>query len=199
MQKIDWSKINWERVFGVIKATDTMKRNQMLFLRTEIIEKAIAHESKGQLEYVGDTHDGMDFMGIDGLRYECKLKAKVFQARTGLTEQIIAKNHRGTTKKVIVKTWDKMILIEENTSSIGLADYDNAIWKNNDSDAMVRFDDYNVERIATQVKPCLELSKVDFDNVINEMLEKVFQIPSKKKTILRKRKIVNSERSVNHL
>jgi hypothetical protein len=186
MQKIDWKMINWERIFGVIKGADTMKRNQMLFLRTEIIEKAIASESKGQLEYVGDVEE-YDFNGIDGLRYECKLKAKIFQARTGLTEQITARNHRATTKKVIAKRWDKMILIEENTSTIGLVDYDHAIWKNNDADLKVRFNDYNVKRIVTQVKPCSELSKVDFNSAINETVEKLSQIQSRTKVITRKR------------
>ena len=60
-------------IFGVVKSTDGLKRNQTRPLRAEVQEIAIAKYSGNQLKYVGDTENGRDFYGIhDGLYYESK-------------------------------------------------------------------------------------------------------------------------------
>ena len=58
MNKIDWDIINLEKIFGIVWGVDDLKRNQTLFIRTEIVEKAIDVWSSGQLKYVGDTKNG---------------------------------------------------------------------------------------------------------------------------------------------
>ena len=110
----------------------------------------------------------------------------MFQKRTEKTEKIVAKNWRKDKKETHDQTWDKMILIEESTGTVGLVDYDKAMWHNNDATLDVRFNIYDIEMIAKEVKPCSVLSKVNFDEIMNEAIQKVFQIPSKKKFILRK-------------
>ena len=50
-------EVNWSKVFGVVNSLNTMKRNQTLPLRTEIVEMAIDKYSNGKLKYVGDSAD----------------------------------------------------------------------------------------------------------------------------------------------
>ncbi len=51
-------------IFGVIKSTNGLKRNQTRPLRAEVQEIAIAKYSGGQLKYVGDQENGRDFYGL---------------------------------------------------------------------------------------------------------------------------------------
>ena len=52
---IDFNKFDFKSIFGVVKSTDGLKRQQTRPLRAEVQEIAIAEYSGGQLEYVGDT------------------------------------------------------------------------------------------------------------------------------------------------
>ncbi len=55
-------------IFGVVKSTEGLKRNQTRPLRAEVQEIAIAKYSGGQLKYIGDKENGKDFYGtVDGL------------------------------------------------------------------------------------------------------------------------------------
>ena len=72
---IDLKLFDFPSIFGVVKSTDGLKRNQTRLLRTEVQEIAIAKYSGGQLKYVGDTENGRDFYGlVDNLYYESKGK-----------------------------------------------------------------------------------------------------------------------------
>ena len=59
---INFSKFDFKSIFGVVKSTDGLKRQQTRPLRAEVQEIAIAEYSGGQLEYVGDVEDGRDFL-----------------------------------------------------------------------------------------------------------------------------------------
>lgn len=77
---IDFNLFDFPSIFGVIKSTEGLKRNQTRPLRAEIQEIAIAKYSGGQLKYVGDTENGKDFIGIlDKLNYESKGMDGLFQ------------------------------------------------------------------------------------------------------------------------
>ena len=104
--------VNWSKVFGVVQATEGLRRPQTRGFRTEIVESAIDKYSNGKLKYVGDTSDGMDFEGIDGLRYECKMQQTIFQPTVPKSKAVILKNHYTKMKKHVKKTFDKMIFID---------------------------------------------------------------------------------------
>ena len=93
---IDPTLFDFPEIFGTVKSTDGLKRNQVRPLRAEIQEIAIAKYSGGQLRYVGDHEDGRDFVGIhDGLFYESKGMDGLFQKTVPWTKQITLKNFQG--------------------------------------------------------------------------------------------------------
>tara|TARA_B100000424_G_C22787676_1_gene423134 strand:+ start:160 stop:681 length:522 start_codon:yes stop_codon:yes gene_type:complete len=168
---LDLSKVvNWEKVFRVIDGTQSLKRNQTRPLRTEIIEMSIDKYSGGKLKYVGDTADGMDFDGVDGIRYECKLQNKIFQPRTLHTAKVTLKNHR-SKKQEIKQTFDKMIFIDEKQRKVGVVDYDNLKVQNLDAVANCWVDDWRtkVDMIAENVSKTqsnsVNLEKIIFDKI----------------------------------
>ena len=59
----DIDRINLQEFFGCVAATNTtqMKSNAFKTIRTWLQEKSFAKWSDGQLRYVGDYKDGMDF------------------------------------------------------------------------------------------------------------------------------------------
>ena len=79
MIEIDWTKFNWEKIFGVIESCKTFTESQERFLIAQILEYEIERQSSGQLRYVGNVENGFDFVGIDGLKYECKSQNKTSQ------------------------------------------------------------------------------------------------------------------------
>ena len=84
---------NFAEIFGVIESTNGLKRNQTRPLRAEVQEIAIAKYSGGQLQYVGDTQNGRDFIGIlDNLSYESKGMDGIFQKTVPYTKEITLKN-----------------------------------------------------------------------------------------------------------
>lgn len=122
--KLDFSRINLEEFFGCVQATNTkqMKSNAFKTLRTWLQEKSFAKWSDGQLEYVGDFKDGVDFVSNDKVNYEMKGKLKMFN-KNGSTLSAELKNFRGETK-VVEKTFDYMILVDTESMSIGVTDWD---------------------------------------------------------------------------
>ena len=173
MNKIDWDIINLEKIFGIVWGVDDLKRNQTLFIRTEIVEKAIDVWSSGQLKYVGDTKNGMDFEGCDGLRYECKMTDDLFLKKKDLTKKIIAKNHRSKKKEIehSQPTWDKMILICATTNTIALADYGDAEWKNNDGDSELRFKKSDCKILAENVTADPIKAAMNIGEKINKLID----------------------------
>ena len=93
---IDHTRFDFSSIFGVVKSTDGLKRNQTRPLRAEVQEIAIAKYSGGQLQYVGDKETGRDFYGIiDGLYYESKGMDGLFQKTVPYTKEITLKNFQG--------------------------------------------------------------------------------------------------------
>ena len=120
---IDIERINLEEFFGCVAATNTtqMKSNAFKTIRTWLQEKSFAKWSDGQLRYVGDYKDGMDFESDDHA-YEMKGKLKMFN-KNGSTSAVDLKNFRGESK-VVDKTFDYMILVDTLSMSIAITDWE---------------------------------------------------------------------------
>ena len=116
--------INLEEFFGCVNATNTkeMKSNAFKTIRTWLQEKSFAKWSDGQLEYVGDFKDGVDFVSDDNINYEMKGKLKMFN-KNGSTSSIVLKNFQ-SDNKVIEKTFDYMLLVDTGSMAIGITDWD---------------------------------------------------------------------------
>ena len=121
---INIDRINLEEFFGCVNATNTkeMKSNAFKTIRTWLQEKSFAKWSDGQLEYVGDFKDGVDFVSDDNINYEMKGKLKMFN-KNGSTSSIVLKNFQGDNK-VIEKTFDYMLLVDTGSMAIGITDWD---------------------------------------------------------------------------
>ena len=121
---INIDRINLEEFFGCVNATNTkeMKSNAFKTIRTWLQEKSFAKWSDGQLEYVGDFKDGVDFVSEDNINYEMKGKLRMFN-KNGSTSVIDLKNFRGD-KKVVEKTFDYMLLVDTQSMAIGITDWD---------------------------------------------------------------------------
>ena len=121
---INIDRINLEEFFGCVNATNTkeMKSNAFKTIRTWLQEKSFAKWSGGQLEYVGDYKDGVDFISEDNIHYEMKGKLKMFN-KNGSTSSIVLKNFQ-SDNKVIEKTFDYMLLVDTGSMAIGITDWD---------------------------------------------------------------------------
>ena len=121
---INIDRINLEEFFGCVNATNDkeMKSNAFKTIRTWLQEKSFAKWSDGQLEYVGDYKDGVDFVSEDNINYEMKGKLKMFN-KNGSTSVIDLKNFQGD-KKVVEKTFDYMLLVDTGSMAIGITDWD---------------------------------------------------------------------------
>ncbi len=121
---INIDRINLEEFFGCVNATNTkeMKSNAFKTIRTWLQEKSFAKWSDGQLEYVGDFKDGVDFVSDDNINYEMKGKLKMFN-KNGSTSSIVLKNFQ-SDNKVIEKTFDYMLLVDTGSMAIGITDWD---------------------------------------------------------------------------
>lgn len=121
---IDIERINLEEFFGCVEATNTtqMKSNAFKTLRTWLQEKSFAKWSDGQLKYVGDYKDGVDFASEDQVNYEMKGSLGLFN-KNGSTKSIILKNFH-SENKVVEKTFDYLLLVDTKNMSIGYVDWD---------------------------------------------------------------------------
>ena len=116
--------INLEEFFGCVNATNTtqMKSNAFKTIRTWLQEKSFAKWSGGQLQYVGDYKDGVDFTSEDNVNYEMKGKLKMFN-KNGSTSSIVLKNFQ-SDNKVIEKTFDYMLLVDTGSMALGITDWE---------------------------------------------------------------------------
>ncbi len=121
---INFSRINLEEFFGCVEATNTtqMKSNAFKTLRTWLQEKSFAKWSDGQLKYVGDFKDGVDFISDDQVYYEMKGRLKLFN-KNGSTAVVTLKNFMGEDK-VVEKTFDYIFLVDTHSMSLGITDWD---------------------------------------------------------------------------
>lgn len=132
---IDFSKFDFEEIFSVIESTKKMKsKNQWKFLRSHIHEMAISKYSNAQLEYVGDTEVGRDFVSKNGVCYESKEMQNLFQGGySSQTKQITLRNVRGDGFSMnhykSEGTFNYMLLWDTDKNSVGICNWDDA-WDN---------------------------------------------------------------------
>jgi hypothetical protein len=121
---INIDRINLQEFFGCVNATNTkqMKSNAFKTIRTWLQEKSFAKWSDGQLEYVGDYKDGVDFVSEDNINYEMKGTLRMFN-KNGSTKSIILKNFH-SENKVVEKTFDYMLLVDTERMSMAYVDWD---------------------------------------------------------------------------
>lgn len=174
---IDLKKnVNWKKVFGVINSVSTLTRNQTRPLRTEIVEMAIDKYSNGNLKYVGDSADGMDFEGSDGLRYECKLQGTIFQPNVPHTNKVILRNHRGKNLGIPDKTFDRMIFIDTGKRKVGVVNFEDLTMFTNDANVQCRVEDQSViEVVANDVHADKSYEGLNMEKIIFEAIQDNFK------------------------
>tara|TARA_B100000035_G_scaffold36089_1_gene27253 strand:- start:951 stop:1469 length:519 start_codon:yes stop_codon:yes gene_type:complete len=158
-------------IFGVVKSTDGLKRNQTRPLRAEVQEIAIAKYSGNQLKYVGDTENGRDFYGIhDGLYYESKGMDGMFCKTKPITKEITLKNFQGRNLGLPKKTFDYMLLWDTKTYTVGICSWDACMKNTNIKDATVAFRVHfnDITFLANNVTP---VEKEDFAAKLYNLIE----------------------------
>jgi hypothetical protein len=168
---IDFNLFDFPSIFGVIKSTDGLKRNQTRPLRAEVQEIAIAKYSGGQLKYVGDTENGKDFVGIfDNLDYESKGMDGLFQKTVSYTKEITLKNFQGKNLGLPEKTFDYMFLWDTKNYTAGICSWDSCIKNAKVKDANVSFrvDFDDITFIAKNVIPS---EKKDFASKLYTLIQ----------------------------
>jgi len=168
---LDFSRINLHEFFGCVDATNTkeMKSNTFKTFRTYLQEKSFAKWSDGQVRYVGDHKDGVDFIGVDETNYEMKGSLRLFN-KNGSTKTITLKNFRGDSKKV-EKTFDYMFLVDTENMCIGYADW-NTVEKRiyftpNSPAAKVKFYPGDVTMLATNINP--KQKRITANQILNNI------------------------------
>jgi hypothetical protein len=164
--------VDWHKVFGVINSVDTLKRPQTRGLRTEIVEMSIDKYSGGKLKYVGNIANGMDFEGVDGLRYECKMQGKIFQPTVPHTVKVTLRNHRTTQKHVVEKTFDKIIFIDTGKRKVGIVDFEQLKLYNLAAEVQCQIMNQEViQVVADGVTPHESYDGIDMGKVIFEAIQ----------------------------
>lgn len=170
---LDFSKFNFEKIFGAVVATQSMKRNQTRPLRSEVQEIAIQKYSGGQLTYCGDEEVGRDFMGVHtGLAYESKASDGLFQKTTGMTKPIVLKNFRGKNLGKPEQTFDYMFLWDTTKMKAGIANWDACMKHIDVNDAVIntRIEQADIEWIAIDIQPA---ETQDFGARLRMLIEEV--------------------------
>ena len=167
---IDFNKFDFKSIFGVVKSTDGLKRNQTRPLRAEVQEIAIAKYSGGQLEYVGDTEDGRDFYGVvDDLYYESKGMDGMFCKTKPITKEITLKNFQSKNLGLPDKTFDYMLLWDTKTYKVGYCTWDACMKNTTVKDAGITFrvDFDDITFVAENVEPT---EKGDFGEKLYQLI-----------------------------
>ena len=158
-------------IFGVVKSTDGLKRNQTRPLRAEVQEIAIAKYSGNQLKYVGDIENGRDFYGLeDELYYESKGMDNMFCKTIPWTKEITLKNFQGKNLGLPEKTFDYMLLWDTKTYTVGICSWDACMKNTNIKDATVAFRVHfnDITFLANNVTP---VEKEDFAAKLYNLIE----------------------------
>jgi hypothetical protein len=121
---VDFSRFDFKEIFGVVKSTANMTQKQLLFLRTHIQELSVAKYSDGQLVYVGDKENGIDFRGVNQIRYESKAMNNLFMKRSPLTLPITLKKFQKKKPLEVFQTFDYMLLWDTTQNSVGICDWE---------------------------------------------------------------------------
>jgi len=168
---INFNLFDFPSIFGVVKSTDGLKRNQTRPLRAEVQEIAIAKYSGGQLQYIGDRENGRDFYGIvDGLYYESKGMDGLFLKTVEYTKEITLKNFQGKNLGLPKKTFDYMLLWDTKNYTVGICNWDACMRNVKVKDAVVSFKvHYNdIQFLAKNVIPT---EKEDFATKLYNLIE----------------------------
>lgn len=169
---IDFNLFDWEEIFGVVVATDGLKRNQTRGLRTEIQEIATAKYSGNQLKYVGMKENGLDYIDIFGNRWEDKSQQKMFNMKTHKTYSFVLKNFRGNKINDLEKTFDYIFLKDTTQMAVAWSDWD-SVYKNVEvKDAVITsYVDYSdLKMIEFFVTP---KTKQDFSDALQSIIENI--------------------------
>lgn len=160
-------------IFGVVKSTDGLKRNQTRPLRAEVQEISIAKYSSGQLKYVGDTENGRDFFGlIDHLYYESKGMDGLFCKTIPWTKWVTLKNFQGKNLGLPEKTFDYMLLWDTKTYTVGMCTWDACMKKTIIKDATVSFR-VHFDDITFLAKNVIPVEKEDFATRLYNLIEEM--------------------------
>lgn len=157
MTKLDFSEMDFEEFFGCVNATNTtqMKSSTFRTFRTYIQEKSFAKWSGGQLAYVGDHRDGLDFESIVDEDWEMKGSLNMFN-KNGRTKVVTIKNFYGETK-VFKKTFDYIFLVDTESMSIGYTDWETTYKRHYFTDksplVRVRYEPQDYKMIVSNVTP----------------------------------------------
>ena len=168
---IDSKLFDFPSIFGVVKSTDGLKRQQTRPLRAEVQEIAIAKYSGDQLKYVGDNENGRDFYGLeDQLYYESKGQDGLFCKTIPWTKEITLKNFQGKNLGLPEKTFDYMLLWDTKTYTVGICTWDacmkHTILKDDSVSFRVHFDD-----ITFLAKNVIPVEKEDFATKLYNLIE----------------------------
>ena len=170
---IDFSKFNFNQIFSVVQSTHSLRRPQMRALRAEIIEKCIAKQSNGQLEYCGDYVIGADFKGSDNLMYESKCVDGLWQKKSPFLKEVTLKNFQSKNKGLLQKTFDWMLLWDTTKMLMFIAHWDDVIQYAKVKDAAISFK-LPKDKVKVIVCDVAITEKEDFskhlDNLINELI-----------------------------
>jgi hypothetical protein len=167
---VDFAKFNWTSIFNVIKSVESMNRNQLRSLKAEILEKSIAKHSDGQLSYVGDTNNGVDFVDADGVRFECKSRINMFSvSKNNCTKEIILKNFYRKSTPVITQTFDHLIMVDTNNNTVGVVDYDTAIEYSIVKDSIVTTK-VALSKIKYVAENIITTNVINFEQLLNAMI-----------------------------
>ena len=170
---INFELFDFPSIFGVIKSTEGLKRNQTRPLRAEVQEIAIAKYSGGQLKYVGDRESGRDFYGlVDDLYYESKGMDGLFQKNVPYTKEITLKNFQGKNLGLPEKTFDYMLLWDTKNYTVGICNWDACMKHTVVKDATISFRvDYS--DIVFLAKHVIPAEKQDFSVRLYELIEEL--------------------------
>ncbi len=160
-------------IFGVVKSTENLKRNQTRPLRAEIQEISIAKYSGGQLKYIGDKENGRDFYGVnDNFFYESKGMDGLFQKTVPYTKEITLKNFQGKNLGLPEKTFDYMLLWDTKNYSVGICNWESCMKNTIIKDATVAFR-VHYNDILFLAKDVVPTKKEDFSSKLYELIEQL--------------------------
>ena len=170
--EIVWSKFNWSGIYGAAENMKSMSDNMSKFISAQVLEKAVEKYSCGQLKYVGNTEDGLDFIGIDGLRYELKSANKIYQPRTPYTAWLTLKNFRGNSTG-ITKTFDKIIAIDKGSHTTFLSDFEDLEMEERGANINCRLYKSTMETISENDFDTTKLKYINVEEKYNKFIEDI--------------------------
>ena len=169
---INFTKFDFNEIFGVVKMTEGMQRPQLRTYRAEIQEYAIEKYSGGQLKYVGDTEDGKDFYGVDddNLVYESKGINGMFQTdKTDWCKEIVLKNFYSKNTGIPDQTFDYMLLWDTTTYRAAICSWDTCMKyaKVTDANVKCKINKDDITFVADNVTP---VEKGDYAEKLKKLM-----------------------------